>query len=70
MQCSGNSKTVNHKKSQSRGASIEHDSRSVSSCSPLKDLTTADTYGFRPSQKNLEKLDLMPENELERADNV
>lgn len=65
--CSGNTKIVNHKKSRSRGISIDHESRSVSrsSCSPA-----ADTYGFRPSLKNLEKLDLMPENEVAVAEDV
>ena len=64
--CSGNTKTVNHKKSQSRAASIEHESRSVSrsTCSQNRELTSAEAYGFRPSLKNLEKLDLMPDNEV------
>lgn len=65
--CSGNTKTVNRKKS---GASLDHESRSVSrsTCSQNRELTSADAYGFRPSLKNLERLDLMPENEI--ADKV
>lgn len=70
MQCSGNTKIVNHKKSQSRPASMDRESLSVSrSVSPSKELKTADMYGFRPSLKNLEKLDLMPDNEADSADN-
>lgn len=71
MKCSGNTKIVNHKKT-SREASLEHESRSASrsTCSPNRELTSADAYGFRPSLKNLEKLDLMPENEIKIADNV
>jgi hypothetical protein len=70
MQCSGDTKTVNRKKSQSRGISLDHESRSISrsTCSPSRELTT-DNYGFRPSLKNLEKLDLMPENEADITDN-
>lgn len=63
MQCSGNTKIVNRKKSRSGGLSIEHESRSPSrsTCSHSRELTSADAYGFRPSLKNLEKLDLMPD---------
>lgn len=63
--CSGHTKTVNRKKSGSRCGSIEHESRSVSrsTCSQTRELTSADAYGFRTSLKNLDTLDLMPENE-------
>lgn len=67
MQCTGNTKTVYiKKKSCSRGVSLEHESRSVSrsTCSHTRELTSADAYGFRPSIKNLEKLDLMPDVEV------
>lgn len=73
MQCSNDTKTVYHKKSGSRAASMEHDSRSMSrsTCSPTRELTSADAYGFRPSLKNIEKLDLMPDKEIaEIADKV
>lgn len=59
--CSGNTKIVNHKKSQSRGVSIDHESRSISHSSRSPHV---DAYGFRPSLKNLDKLDLMPDNEV------
>lgn len=70
MQCSGNTKTVNRKKSQSRGVSMDHESRSVSrsTCSPSREIAVPETYGFRPSLKNLEKLDLMPEHEVDVVD--
>lgn len=39
--------------------SLEHESRSISrsTCSQNRELTTAEAHGFRPSLKNLEKLD-------------
>lgn len=61
--CSGNTKTINHKKSESQGASMEHESRSMSR-SICSEQGVADDYGFRPSLKNLEKLDLMPDIEV------
>lgn len=63
--CSGNTKIVNHKKS-SRDASLEHESRSLSrsTASIIREQTAIGDYGFRPSLKNLDKLDLMPENEV------
>lgn len=64
--CTGNTKTVKRKKSHSQGASMDDVSRSVSrsTISQHRDLPTADDYGFRPSLRNLEKLDLMPDNEV------
>lgn len=59
-----------HKKSSSHEASAEHESRSISRCSSKRELTTADGYGFRPSLKNLEKLDLMPDHEVAEIEDV
>lgn len=46
---------------------MEHESRSMSgsTCSQTRELTRANSniYECRPSLKNLEKLDLMPERE-------
>lgn len=63
--CSGGTKIVNHKKT-SREGSLEHESRSVSRStgSIIREQTAIGDYGFRPSLKNLDKLDLMPENEV------
>lgn len=63
IKCSGNTKTVTRKKANSREESLEHESRSAT-CSPNRELTTADIYGFRPSLRNLDKLDLMPDVEI------
>ena len=70
IKCSGNTKTVTRKKSHSRGISIGQESRTPSrtSYSPTRDETAEIHYGFRPSLKNLEKLDLMPEHEVDPAD--
>lgn len=70
-QCTGNTKIVMHKKSTSHEASAEHESRSISRSSSKRELTTnADSYGFRPSLKNLEKLDLMPDHEVAEIEDV
>lgn len=67
MKCSGNSKAVKRKALTSRDASLERESRSLSrsTCSQTRELTRANVYECRPSLKNLEKLDLMPERERE-----
>lgn len=65
IRCHGNTKTVRRKKSTGSLEVEEEESRSVSrsTCSQNRELTSADTYGFRPSLKNLAKLDLMSDHE-------
>lgn len=60
---SGNTKEVKRKPDE---ILPERESRSISrsTCSQTRELTRKTNYEGRPSLKNLEKLDLMPESEL------
>lgn len=61
IRCRGNTKSVRQKegeKSHEGSMEIESHSPSRSSCSHERELT----YGFRPSLKNLKKLDLMADH--------
>jgi len=62
---SGNTKEVKRKQDID-AASLGRESRSMSrsTCSQTRELTRTNIYECRPSLKNLEKLDLMPESEL------
>jgi hypothetical protein len=67
IRCRGNTKTLRQKKNKSRECSMELDesrSPSRSTCSPSRELT----YGFRPSLKNLRKLDLMADHEIVQSE--
>lgn len=60
VRCRGNTKTVRQKKDKSREGSMELDeSRSPSRSTESREFT----YGFRPSLKNLRKLDLMADHD-------
>lgn len=60
IRCRGNTKAVRQKASKSHEGSMEIESHSPSPsvCSQERELT----YGFRPSLKNLRKLDLMADH--------